>query len=309
MDEALQAAKALLADFDKNLTVVELALKCQHLGRLLDDQFILSYVENVLRGAPADVKPLIDRLRKERPTDANSGIVQFLEDFKLSGPPVTRFLVSGGQAEFLKYTLPAAQTFASTARKRVKYTLGQEGFIESIEQAERVIDRVRGRLHRYTSTTYLRLRFGSIPETILEATRRKVDHILASKCPSAVEGFAVAYEQLQGTSPENWSNACLGVRRILVEFADAVFPPRSEPMDGHDLGRENYINRIWAYASERLKSDRGATLLLAELTDLGNRVDSIHDLANKGVHARVTKDEADRVVIRAYLLLADILSV
>ncbi len=68
------------------------------------------------------------------------------------------------------------------------------------------------------------------------------------------------------------------------------------------------MNRLWAYASERIKSGRAKDVVVAELKDLGTRIDAIYDLSSKGVHATVRKREADRIVIRTYLLLADLLS-
>jgi hypothetical protein len=118
----------------------------------------------------------------------------------------------------------------------------------------------------------------------------------------------VAYEELAKGSSENWTNACLAVRRVLLDFADSVYPPRAGTVDGHAVGPEDYVNRLWAYASERIKSRRPKDVSLAELKDVGARIDAIYDLSNKGLHAKVGKGEADRIVIRTYLLLADLLS-
>jgi hypothetical protein len=87
-----------------------------------------------------------------------------------------------------------------------------------------------------------------------------------------------------------------------------VYPPRDTAVNGHRLGPEDYVNRLWAYASKRIKSRRTKDLFSAELKDIGGRVDAIYDLSSKALHATITKAEADRTVIRAYLLLADLLS-
>ena len=48
-------------------------------------------------------------------------------------------------------------------------------------------------------------------------------------------------------------------------------------------------------------------MVLAEVTDLGHRIDAIYESSNKGVHDVVTKDEAERIIARAYFLIADLL--
>jgi hypothetical protein len=43
------------------------------------------------------------------------------------------------------------------------------------------------------------------------------------------------------------------------------------------------------------------------ITDTGNRVDALYDLASKGVHDEVSVEEVDQAVIQTYLLVGDLL--
>lgn len=313
LEEARELARTILADFDKGLSITKIARKCERLGLLTNDEFIQAYVDKCMTWSEdQDLQSLFDWVRRTGPTPEASGVVQFLEDYKLQGPSVPGFLLGSkkGEAKFAFFwrSLPSTETFIQNARKKAQYTAGWEDFLKSIERAEGILDKVATRLHRYVSKACLRLTFGSIPESIFEATRGHVDIALAEKCPAALEKFAVAYEELSTKSSENWSNACLTVRRILLDFADAVYPPREGLVDGHSVGAEDYVNRLWAYASEQMQSARAKDVLRAELGDLGARIDAVYNLSTKGLHATITKPEADRVVIRAYLLLADLLS-
>ena len=122
-----------------------------------------------------------------------------------------------------------------------------------------------------------RLLFEHVPEHVLEATRRKVDSALAKVSPMALERFAVSYEELRGTSAENCTNACLGVRRVLLAFADSVFPAQDELVDVREVGEEQYVNRLWAHAKNKIESEKRRNMVQADLTDLGNRIDAISD--------------------------------
>jgi hypothetical protein len=312
LEEARELARTILADFDKGLSITKIARKCERLGLLTNDKFIQAYVDRCITWSKEqDVQSVFDWVRRAGTTPEASGVVQFLEDYKLQGPSVPGFLLgSKGPAGFSFFwrSLPSTETFIQSARKRADYSVGQAEFLKSIEQAEQVVERVSTRLHRYASSAHLRLTFGSIPQSIFEATRAQVDIALAAKCPAALEKFAVAYEELSRESPENWSNACLAVRRILLDFADAVYPPRDGLVDDHTVGPEDYVNRLWAYVSERLPSTRTKDVVRTELDDLGKRIDAVYNLSTKGVHAAIKKAEADRIVIRTYLLLADLLS-
>jgi hypothetical protein len=314
LEKARELAGSILADFDKGLSTTKIARKCERLGLLINDEFIQAYVDKCMTWSEGqDLQSLLDWVRRTGPTPEASGVVQFLEDYKLQGPSVPGFLMGskgGAKAEFsfLPRSLPSTETFVQNARKKAQYAAGWERFLKSIEQAEGILDKVATRLHRYVCKAYSQLTFGSIPESIFDATRGEVDTALAEKCPTALEKFAVAYEELSAKSSENWSNACLTARRILLDFADAVYAPRAGLVGGHSVGPEDYVNRLWAYASERIGSERTRDVFHAELGDLGARIDAVYDLASKGLHASITKAEADRIVIRTYLLLADLLS-
>ena len=122
--------------------------------------------------------------------------------------------------------------------------------------------------------------------------------------PRSCQKFAIAHQKLSGSSPENWTNACTAVRRILLDVADALFPPRADEFKGRQVGAEQYINRLWAHAETRITSDSLRSTVDAELNELGSRIDRIYRQANKGIHAVVSRGEAERVIMRTYLLIA-----
>ncbi len=68
-----------------------------------------------------------------------------------------------------------------------------------------------------------------------------------------------------------------------------------------------YRNRLWQYIAERVESETTRDLILATLHELGRRLDHIDSLANKGLHATVSADEADQCILQTYLLVGDLL--
>ena len=52
---------------------------------------------------------------------------------------------------------------------------------------------------------------------------------------------------------EEVAHVALSCRRFLEGLADVLYPPRAEPMHGRKLGKEQCVNRLWAYAEERLQ--------------------------------------------------------
>ena len=121
------------------------------------------------------------------------------------------------------------------------------------------------------------------------------------------EKFVAVLDRLESKSEEEYSQAALSCRRILEAFADRVYPPQKEKVSGRSVDQVHYVNRLWAYADEHLRSDRNRDLVRAELQDIGKRLDTLYALINKGVHFRFTRDEARRVILRTLMLLDDLL--
>ena len=97
-------------------------------------------------------------------------------------------------------------------------------------------------------------------------------------------------------------------RQILKDFADAIYPPKDTFVKGRKVGEDEYINRLWAFASENIKSDTNKELIQSEVEYIGQRIDSLYDLTCKGTHAEISKDEAERAIIRTYLLIGDLIA-
>jgi hypothetical protein len=310
LQEAITVCRALLATLERNGSVIAALRQAERLGDLTEDDFIRAYCRLGLEPSRSstELQSALTRIRRDRGPEA-SGIFRFLEDTTTTGPSLGSQLKRNGDISLstLSMSITEAETFVSSARKRVKYTQGETGFRESVEQCETVLSHARNRLHRYASAKLSRLLFEEIPERVLNETRRMVDGFLATSCPPALEKFGVAHEELIANSSENWSNACTAVRRILLDIADTLYPATNESIEGRKLGPAEYKNRLWAYAKMKLTSESRRQTVFAELDDVGGRIDAIYSQSNKGVHAAVTRDEAERLIVRTYLLIADLI--
>jgi hypothetical protein len=100
----------------------------------------------------------------------------------------------------------------------------------------------------------------------------------------------------------------LSCRRFIERLANALYPPRDEPVGGRNLGPQEYRNRLWAYVDEKL-SGTNRDFVLASLEDVGRRIDRLDSLANRGLHvSEVTAAEVQRLLIGMVTLTHDILT-
>jgi hypothetical protein len=178
-----------------------------------------------------------------------------------------------------------------------------------IRESERsaVLERIATAIHEWATQVYIAHRFRQQAAAIFERFRANCDAILASLCPDAISKLSHALERASSNNPEEWSAATLSCRRVLKAFADAVYPAQAEHVGGRNVDDEHYKNRLWAFAKLHVRRElEEAFLSEDEIDGLCTSLDRIYEMQGKGVHADISRDEADLAVIRTYTLLAQL---
>ncbi len=175
------------------------------------------------------------------------------------------------------------------------------------------IEKVKSRLYEYVLSVNYELKFGEITEDIFTRKRDSVDTNLKDICPEAIQKFISVYENLKSDNDEDWANAVHTCRRIIKDVADSLYPPSNEPIQlsggrSIKIGEDQYINRLIQYIDSKSTSEKFSAIVGSHLKFIGERLDGVHEAANKGTHAEVTLDEAERYIIYTYLVIGDILS-
>ncbi len=193
-----------------------------------------------------------------------------------------------------------------------KVVLSAQNEIRQIVQKHyTIVQRVRNQARRLLIATEAQLVFGASAEDAFHRTQRKVDAWLEAKAPEAGKGFRMAFRRGAEDDPEAWSQALLACRRVLEAVADVLYPPKDEAIimpDGRrrSLGQDKYINRLWQFAQERLGESATGRTLEGQVEALGNRIDQLYKLSNKGVHSTVEQYELDQALLGTYLVVGEL---
>lgn len=108
---------------------------------------------------------------------------------------------------------------------------------------------------------------------------------------------------------EQYAQVVTSCRRIFEYVTDCIFPPQNEPSEtGNSLKANKYKNRIFEYAKKNRTSSTNVDLVVASTEVLFSQWSKLNNLANKGVHSEVYRDETRRCLIRTVLMLDDIIS-
>lgn len=188
----------------------------------------------------------------------------------------------------------------------------RNSIVNTIQQNQSLLQKVSGRLYAYVLQIYHKLMYGNIVEDTFTRARLQVNDKLSKICPKAVERFISVYSNMDSDNSEDWANAVHSCRRILLDLADALYPPKEEPIDVNGkkikVGPDQYVNRLIQFISSKSGSKTYTDVVGADLSSIGMRLDAINDAVCKGTHVDVSKDEASRYIIHTYLLISDIIT-
>ena len=150
-----------------------------------------------------------------------------------------------------------------------------------------IIERATHRVFAYLCTVERDLSYIGVNADIFERHRRRVESFLSKIAPQVLDQFTAAYRRAREDDAESKTHALTTCRRILESVADVVYPPRAEPVvdssgKTRKVGTENYVNRLWMFASESMSGSTQSKLLLATLGDFGARIDTVYSHGQQG---------------------------
>jgi hypothetical protein len=218
-------------------------------------------------------------------------------------------LIGGSIESVIRHSALMERESARVTRPQVGYQMEQRRELD-----QEVIERTTHRVFTYLCTVERDLSYIGVNADIFERHRRRAESFLARISPRVLEQFTAAYRRARENDAESKTHALTTCRRILEAVADAVYPPRAEPVADSSgtprkVGPENYINRLWMFVADSMSGSTHSKLLLATLQDFGSRIDAVYSLTNKGVHDNVSPAEVDTCVMQTYLLAGEILRI
>ena len=164
---------------------------------------------------------------------------------------------------------------------------------------QQVLERVKQLLHEFAVTTYHRLEFGEIAESIFEKHAHSIEGLLPAE---VVEKIPAVYERLAAGDEEAIGHALNTCRRMIWDFANLLAPP-GEPVteEGvkHPMDRASPMNRIEQLLKERCDSATRGERLIKTLR-------LIHARVSAGIKVDLSADEARSLFLVTYLTLGEI---
>ncbi len=322
-DEALKLTDEIIKNIElSEIPLANVALKTARLARLINDFAMIKIMNLEISGYSNDSTGFVPKDQWEIGIEADREYQT--EDYKMQIYPESIEQLEGEMLlnqTGLEVARDADISFssASPSQRFRPYTGNWKERNEIRKRNNIVLKRLASRrslIYQYVLQKYLELRFSNIADDIFANIREKVDKKMGKLVPDSVTRFNAVYENLNSENTENWSNAVHSCRRILMDLANAVYPPsedKQKVIDGQErpikLDKEHFINRILEFITQSSDSQSYRHVVGSQLKFIKDRLDSLLNASHKGTHETiVSKEEANRIVVYTYLLIGDILS-
>jgi hypothetical protein len=277
-----------------------LLLKAVRLARLLDDAISLEWLELELHGYESFSVALRPHLARScRITNNNGKEAAYLMSL---GSVVAS--IGAQEARITATKSPSLSgEFLGIALDRIHGQVNQATL--SVIGLAQVKSAVLARIHEFAARTFQELTFSESQEELFGTARREIDAMLAPLSAKALEKIESITERLAREEVEAISQAMNTCRRLIDQFADAVYPAQAEPaiVDGQAVERNKskVLNRIDLFVRSATESTSRQQRLRRSLRDIYERVSA-------GVHGDVTPSEARFLFLHTYIILGEILT-
>lgn len=323
INEAFELAELILKELElSDLPLGKIALKCCRLARLMNDferekMFFLEIGGYPRNDTSAEILATKLGGRGYQQWDKEAKKYQgywYMESIEQIEHTVQMSKTALQAAEDPDVSLSSANPH-QTVMGPMGNALERRGIRDNADRSAKLLAQRRATIYEYVSRTYYELKFSGIVGDIFSRVRQRVDKQLGALVPDATKKLTAAYDNLRSENPEDWANAVHSCRRLLQAVADAIYPPTADKVIEENgkqrtvkLGVDAYKNRIIAFVDDRSDSQRFKDIVGSHLSFLGDRLDSVFLATQKGSHAEVSQEEADRYVVYSYLLVGDLLS-
>lgn len=318
--EVITECKAIIEAIEAQIAPLsQSALRACRVAQLVDDEITIMWLSLECSGGEA-FESIVSGRRWKNVDAVASGTdvwlrVRAVPDIpNMSLGQMADLLQRGGIADTPRVMQASLEELERSVRERRFDQIemaGASGAAQAImtvklleASARKVIQRVSKAVHEWAVNVYMAHRFRHLAGNIFDRFKTHADAVLARLCPEAIAKLNSASEKASSDNTEDWSAATMSCRRVLKDFADAVYPSREESVDGRKLGEAEYKNRLWAFAKEQgSKAIEKQFLATEEIDGFCRTLDRVYELDSKGIHERVTKQEAHLAVLRTYILL------
>lgn len=192
---------------------------------------------------------------------------------------------------------------------------------QDIKTCEKRLSILKGQYYNFAVKWYIQLQFSNAAESAFNDYQERVDNAFSKLSKPTLQKLQVIQDQLQDDdNPEHYSQILTSCRRLWEAVANELFekyyPNYSQKkyktdktVSGkeNDVSSDHFNNRMSAVIEHLQSKSAKNTLVGSEITYLLDWTDNIFNKQNSGVHADVSKNDAEQCIMQTYIFLGDLM--
>lgn len=180
----------------------------------------------------------------------------------------------------------------------------RSGIRTKAEQVVGYLAHYRTETYNFALGIYNKWQFGNLAESIFEKKRKRTEPILQNIFPDINRRLNSIEQNLKSDNSEDWKNAVVSCRALLMDLADILNPSASKK------DKISYINRLKDFISPKIDSGTKRKLPISVLEELKKRLEYTSNLTQGSAHKdRPLQVEAEDVVLYTYLIVSELMEI
>lgn len=190
--------------------------------------------------------------------------------------------------------------------------------VYDVAESQTRLATLKAKYYEYALKKQIELTFGNVAMDIFTRYRERVDLAFSDLSKETILKLQAIEGKLESGNPEMYSQALTTCRRLFKSTADELFIKyfpnytnkiyKTKSGKEIDVSGDHYKNKLSAVIEKLEDKSSKNTLIGSNVIYLLDWIDNLIDLQCEGVHASITKEDAERCILQTYMCLGDILT-
>ena len=325
IEKALIACEKVIDGIEDNtISTSSALLQCSKIARLTNDEENLIWLQYEYGGYPRNKEGKIPHEVWEIAYKNGRGytyegsqyifteLASELEEKIAAQQKAIENFTTQGTSVSGEYAVIAINNLTSSVSKSTN------NLITNITTAQKRLASLKAKYYEYALIKQIELSFGNVATDIFCCYREKVNKGFSELSKETILKLQAIEGKINSENPELYSQALTTCRRLFenvsVELFEKHFPNFTDKYYKTKWGKEidvsgdHYKNKLSAVIEILENKSTKKTLVGSNIIYLLDWIDNLNDLQCKGVHAEITRDDAEKAIIQTYICLGDILN-
>lgn len=324
IEKAMETCEVVLDGVEcDTLTTSSVLLLCLKIARLLNDEESIEWLQYEYGGYPrtenghirSDAWRIAYRNGRGYIQDGKKLVFSELaseleENLEANHKAVNNFSTQGASVSG-DYALIAMSNLTKTV------TNSTSNLISNITLNKKRLSILKSKYYDYALKKQIEISFGNLASDIFTKYRQSVESEFSELSSQTIKKLQAIEEKISSDNPEVYSQAVTTCRRLFENTANELFEKHfpnfteskylTKSGKEIDVSGDHYKNKFSAVIEKLEDKSVKNSIVGSNILYLLDWINNLHDLQCEGVHADVSKEDAERCIIQTYICLGDVL--